>query len=98
MPTVRDNPDELRYELVDDDGSVIGEIRYRREPGAVALVHTDIDPAYEGHGLAGLLVEGAVRDLRERGLRLIPICPYVRAWLQRHPEQADIVTTDPALP
>jgi uncharacterized protein len=97
MPTVRDNPDELRYELVDDDGSVIGEIRYRREPGAVALVHTDIDPAHEGHGLAGLLVEGAVRDLRERGLRLIPICPYVRAWLQRHPEQADIVTTDPAL-
>ena len=98
MPTVRDNQAQLRYELIDDDGDVIGEIRYRREPGAVALVHTEVAPAYEGQGLAGLLVEGALRDLRERGLRLIPICPYVRAWLRRHPEQADLVTSDPATP
>jgi predicted GNAT family acetyltransferase len=96
MPTVRDNPAQLRYELIADDGDVIGEIRYRREPGAVALVHTDVDPAHEGQGLAGLLVEGAFRDLRERGLRVIPICPYVRAWLRRHPEQADLVTSDPS--
>ena len=98
VPAVRDNPAQLRYELIDDDGDVIGEIRYRREPGAVALVHTEVDPAYEGQGLAGLLVEGALRDLRERGLRMIPICPYVHAWLRRHPDQADVVTSDPATP
>ena len=98
MPTVRDNPAELRYELVDDGGAVIGEIRYRREPGAVALVHTDVDPAYEGQGLAGFLVESAVRDLRERDLKLIPVCPYVQSWLRRHPDQTDIVVADPALP
>ena len=69
--TVRDNPTELRYELVDDD-RVIGEIRYRREPGAVVLVHTEVDPAYEGHGLAGELVEGAFRDLRDRGCASCP--------------------------
>jgi predicted GNAT family acetyltransferase len=45
-----------------------------------------------------LLVEGAVRDLRQRGLRLIPICPYVRSWLERHPEQRDLVAADPVLP
>jgi predicted GNAT family acetyltransferase len=98
VPTVRDNPRELRYELVDDDGKVIGEILYRREPGAVALVHTEVEPAHEGQGLAGVLVEGAVEDLRRRGLRMISICPYVRAWLRRHPEQADLVTADPATP
>jgi uncharacterized protein len=98
VPAVRDNPAELRYELVGDDGAVIGEIRYRREPGAVALVHTDVDPGYEGRGLAGFLVENAVRDLRERDLKLIPVCPYVQGWLRRHPDQADIVVADPALP
>jgi uncharacterized protein len=98
VPSVRDNPAQLRYELIDDDGNAIGEIRYRREPGAVALVHTDVDPAHEGQGLAGVLVEGALRDLRERGLRLIPVCPYVQAWLRRHPEQADLVASDPATP
>jgi len=96
--SVRDNPSELRYELVDDDGVVIGEIRYRREPGAVALVHTEIEPAHEGHGLGELLVEGALRDLHERRLRVIPICPFVRAWIDRHPEHADLVTPDPAGP
>jgi predicted GNAT family acetyltransferase len=95
--TVRDNPAELRYELL-DGSEVVGEIRYRREPGAVALVHTEVDPSYEGKGAASLLVEEALRDLRERGLRLIPVCPYVRAWLHRHPEQADLVVADPAVP
>ena len=94
---VRDNPNELRYELVDGD-TVIGQIRYRREPGAVALVHTEVEPAYEGKGLAGTLVEAALQDLRERGLGLIPVCPFVRAWLRRHPDYADLVVADPAIP
>jgi uncharacterized protein len=95
--TVHDNPTELRYELVDGD-QMIGEIRYRREPGVVVLVHTEVDPAYEGRGLAAELVEGAFRDLRERGLRVVPLCPYIRTWLRRHPEEADLVGLDPAVP
>jgi predicted GNAT family acetyltransferase len=98
MPTVRDNPEELRYELLDDDGALIGEIRYRREPGAVVLVHTEVDPPHEGHGLAAVLVAGAFDDLRARGLKVVPVCPYVRSWLRRHPEQADLVASDPAIP
>lgn len=97
MATIRDNPTELRYELVDGD-TVIGQIRYRREPGAVALVHTEVEPMYEGQGLAGTLVEGALQDLRERGLGVIPVCPFVRTWLRRHPEYADLVVSDPAIP
>ena len=97
MAAVRDNPTELRYELVDGD-TVIGQIRYRREAGAVALVHTEVEPMYEGKGLAGTLVEGALDDLRERDLAVIPVCPFVRAWLRRHPEYADLVVADPAIP
>jgi uncharacterized protein len=98
MASVRDNPEQLRYELLDEAGAVIGEIRYRRETGAVVLVHTEIDPAHEGHGLAALLVAGAFDDLRTRGLKVVPLCPYVRSWLRRHPEQADLVISDPATP
>jgi predicted GNAT family acetyltransferase len=94
---VRDNPAELRYELL-LDGRRIGEIRYRLEPDAVALVHTDIDPAYEGHGLGTRLVEGALLDLRDRGRRIIPICPLVTGYIRRHPEYADLVVQDPAPP
>jgi len=89
MASVRDNPQEFRYELLNDSGVIIGEIRYAIEPGAVALVHTEVDPKFQGHGLAGELVQGAINDLRERGLKMIPVCPYVRAWLRRHPDQAD---------
>jgi uncharacterized protein len=99
VPTVRDNPAALRYELLDDDtGRVIGEIRYRREPGAVVLVHTEVDPALEGHGLGAVLAQAAFDDVRDKGLKVVPLCPYVGAWLRRHPDQADLVTTDPATP
>jgi len=86
---VRDNERELRYELT-RNGEVLGFILYRREPerGRVVLVHTDIDPAYEGQGLGSVLVKGALDDLRERGLRAVPYCPFVLAYLRRHPEDA----------
>jgi predicted GNAT family acetyltransferase len=94
---VRDNPAELRYELVDGD-RLVGLIRYRREPGAVALVHTDVDPEFEGTGSGGELVEGALDDLRERGLGVSPVCPYVRGWIDRHPAYAGLVVDDPSPP
>lgn len=83
--TVRDNPDELRYELL-VDGKPAGEILYRLRPDAVVLVHTGVAPEFEGQGLGGKLVAGALADIRARGLRPVAVCPFVRAYLQRHPE------------
>ena len=83
---VRDNPEEQRYELVDDD-QVLGELFYRRYPDRVLLVHTDIPPALEGQGRGSRLVAGALDDARAQGLRVVPVCPFVRSYLQRHPEQ-----------
>lgn len=93
---VIDNPRELRYELW------VGETRagfllYRREPSVVVLIHTDVDPAFEGHGLGSRLVAGALADLRERGLKVVPLCPFVAGYLRRHPEEQDLVVRDPAV-
>jgi predicted GNAT family acetyltransferase len=76
---------EHRYELR-SDGTLLGLIDYRPEPGAVALVHTEIDPRFERQGLGTQLVAGALADLRARGLRVIPVCPFVADYLRRHPE------------
>jgi predicted GNAT family acetyltransferase len=94
---VRDNPEELRYEAL-RDGRLVGIIRYRTEPGVVVLVHTEVDEAVEGTGVGSQLVRGALDDLRARGLRVVPLCPFVAAYLRRHPESADIVGVDPATP
>jgi predicted GNAT family acetyltransferase len=87
---VRDDADELRYELVVDE-RVVGELLYRRRPGEVALVHTEVEPALEGRGLGGRLVAGALDDIRARQLRVVPICPFVRSYIERHHEYADLV-------
>jgi uncharacterized protein len=92
---VRDNPDELRYEIL-RDGRLLGEIRYRTEPGVITLVHTEVTSAAEGQGVGSRLVAGALEDIRARGLSLVPVCPFVRAYLARHPEHSDLVVSDPA--
>jgi predicted GNAT family acetyltransferase len=94
---VRDNPSELRYELV-VDGAVMGEILYRTAPSLVALVHTEVSPSLEGEGMGARLVAGALDDIRARGLGVVPLCPFVASYLRRHPEYADLVRDDWMLP
>jgi predicted GNAT family acetyltransferase len=94
---VRDNPPELRYEALLDD-RVVGIIRYRKEPGLVVLVHSEIDLDLEGSGVGAELVRGALADIRARDLRVVPHCPYIIDYLRAHPEEADLVGVDPAPP
>lgn len=82
---VRDNPAQLRYELV-VDGELAGELLYRPRSDAVVLVHTEVSPEFEGQGLGGRLVADALDDIRGRGRRPVAVCPFVRAYLKRHPE------------
>jgi predicted GNAT family acetyltransferase len=90
---VTDNPAKGRYE-VHVDGKTAGFVAYRSEPGTVVLVHTQVDPAFEGRGLAARLVAGALDDIRSRGLSVVPVCPFVRSYLRRHPEYAELVVGD----
>ena len=94
---VRDNPRELRYEALAEE-RMVGLIRYRREPGLVVLVHSEIDLDLEHTRVGSELVRGALADVRARGLRVVPHCPFVADYIRRHPEEADLVGVDPALP
>ena len=93
-PRIRDDPDKLRYEAV-RGGELIGEIGYRAEPGRVVLVHTEVAPSEKGTGVGSLLVRFALDDIRQRGLAVVPVCPFVGAYIQRHPEYAGLVRPEP---
>ncbi len=87
---VVDNPDKNRYEAYVGD-ELAGFITYRTRPGAVVLVHTEVDEAFEGHGVGGDLAAGALADLRARGLKVYPLCPFIARYIERHPEVSDLV-------
>ena len=87
---VADNAELQRYEAR-RGSDVVGFITYRLQPERITLIHTEVAPALEGQGIASQLVAGALDDIRRRGLTLVPICPFVRAFLRRHPEYADLV-------
>jgi uncharacterized protein len=87
---VTDRPNELRYEI-EVEGEVAGFLIYRREPGLLELVHTDVDPKWEGKGVGAALVQGALDDVRARGLKIRPYCPFVAAYIVRHPDYQDLV-------
>jgi uncharacterized protein len=94
--TVVRRPDERRYELLLGEAAA-GELVYRdRGENVVAFLHTEIDPAVERRGLGTALVRAALDDARSRGLGVVPICPFVDAFVRRHPEYADLVVADPA--
>jgi predicted GNAT family acetyltransferase len=94
---VRDNSTELRYEAL-VDGRMVGLLRDGQVPGLVGLVHSEVDLDLEGTGVGSELVRGALADIRARGLRMVPHCPFVIDYLRRHPEELDLVGLDPAVP
>ena len=88
--TVRDNTATHRYELL-LDGELVGDLLYRTRDEVVTLIHTEVAPRLEGQGLGEQLVAGALDDIRERGLQIVPLCPFVAAYIRRHPEYDDLV-------
>jgi predicted GNAT family acetyltransferase len=81
---VRNNPAEYRYELW-ADGQLAGFSQYVRRPERIAFLHTEIHEPYEGLGLGGRLARAALDDARARGLLVMPFCPFIAAFIERHP-------------
>ena len=73
------------------DGAEVGELDYHASGPHRALPHVGVEPTHRGAGLAAKLTRRALDDARAEGVRVVPICPYVRAYLGRHPEFADVV-------
>jgi predicted GNAT family acetyltransferase len=87
---VSDNPDEDRFEIR-VDGELAGFSQYRQRPAGLAFTHTEIDDRFEGQGLGSRLVSHALDDARERGFAVLPLCPFVRSYIERHSEYLDLV-------
>ncbi len=87
---VRDNPDESRFEAY-VDGALAGYSAYVLSHGTVDFVHTEVDDACEGQGVGSALVRQSLDQLRARdGVRVTASCPFVRAWLRKHPDYQDL--------
>ena len=83
-----------RYVLEEEgpDGThVVAFTEYREAHGRLLFPHTEVDPAHEGQGLAGRVVKGALDDVHTQGRKIVPLCPYVRRYVERHPEYSDLV-------
>ena len=86
---VQQNEQKSRFEI-DIDGRV-AELVYRLEPGVIDFLHTGVPRELEGRGIAGKLAAAGLDYARERGLRVIPSCPYVKSYIERHAEYQDLV-------
>ena len=89
---VRDNPEDSRYELT-LDGEVVGFSEYRDREGRRIFVHTIVDPAYGGRGLGNRLAKAALDDALARDMPVVARCPFIRAWIERHPDYAERLAT-----
>jgi predicted GNAT family acetyltransferase len=96
ITVVTNRPDRLRYEIT-VDGELAGFATYADHRGVRTFVHTEIDERFAGMGLASLLIADALADVRERGMTLVPQCPFVNAYLHHHPEDTDLLAPGVAL-
>jgi predicted GNAT family acetyltransferase len=73
------------------DGKLAGYTIYRLRPGLIAFIHTEVGDAFEGQGVGSTLVSQALDDARRRELDVLPLCPFVNSYIQKHPEYLDLV-------
>ena len=87
-PTIRHHPERQCFEATLDGAR--GRVEYRLARGVMTIVHTEVDPALEGRGVAGALVRAALEHARAQGLKVDPECSYTRSYMERHPETASL--------
>ena len=90
MTTIRDNPAEHRFELDIENGHM-AVLYYRLAPGVITLTHTETPPQFTGRGIASRLVHEVLQTARARGLKVVPQCAFVAAYIGKHPEFADLL-------
>ena len=95
---IRNNPDRLRYEVLDGD-KVIGQAAYIDDGGTHRIFyHTVIDEGFGGQGLAGRLAAHALQETVAAGMKIVPVCPYIKKYLETHAQYAaSVQAVTPAL-
>ncbi|HET9394963.1 MAG TPA: GNAT family N-acetyltransferase [Nitrospiraceae bacterium] len=91
--TVVDNPSRNRFEIDLGEGA-FAFAAYNLLPGAIRFYHTVVPESHGGQGLGTALIRAGLASARERGLKVIPICPFFRAYLRKHPEEQDLISPE----
>ena len=86
---VRHEPDKQRFVADIDGHRCVADYRVRGD--VMQMVHTGVDPSLQGRGIAAALVDAALKHARSAGLRVDPICSYVRVYMARHSETRDLL-------
>jgi predicted GNAT family acetyltransferase len=90
------NPDQSRYEAR-IDGELAGFAEYQLTHALVVFTHTEVDERFEGRGVGSALARFALDDVRAEGSRrVLPLCPFIKAWIGKHPDYTDLVYGAPA--
>lgn len=88
---VTDNRDGLRFEAR-VDGEPAGFAAYELADDLIVFTHTEVDGAFAGQGVGSALARGALDAVRAEGTRrVVPRCPFIRGWIEKHPDYQDLV-------
>ncbi len=89
---VKNNPSQLRIETYVE--GMLSKIDYQIEDGRIYYYHTEVPPEQEGRGIASTMSAFALEYAREQGLGVVPLCPFVEAYIRRHPEYKSLVVAE----
>ena len=87
---VRNDPENRQF-MVLVEGKVAGKAEYRLRGDTYLFTHTEVDPEFQGMGVANRLARAALDKVRDQGRTLVPLCPFIAAYIRRHPEYDDLV-------
>ena len=91
MPDVEHQPDAHRFIVATETGEA--ELTYTLATGLIVFTHTGVPEAAEGQGIGKRLAEAGLAYARAEGLRVLPLCPFVKSYMHRHPETQDLLTS-----
>ncbi|GGM45274.1 N-acetyltransferase [Micromonospora sonchi] len=89
---VEDDPAKRRYEILVDD-ALAGFAQYLPRDEVLIFTHTEVDPGFQNKGVGSALMRGTLDQVRAQGQRVVPQCSFMAAFINRHPEYADLVTS-----
>ncbi|MFC5271254.1 GNAT family N-acetyltransferase [Adhaeribacter terreus] len=89
---IKDNPDKNRFETTQD--GLTAFIEYKLQPGVITVLHTEVPKELEGRGIASAMTRYALVSIAARNLALVPLCPYMRGYLKKHPEYQYLIRSN----
>jgi predicted GNAT family acetyltransferase len=89
MSEIINNKAQHRYELVVD--GYVAATYYKLADGVITFIHTEVPPELGGKGVGSRLIKGALDQVHVNGLKVIPECPFVKAYIEKHPDYANLL-------